>query len=98
VPISTLLAGVVHGRSLSGNRAFELVQETWCRVVPQAVAERARPLSFRGGRLVVGVASAPLFEELRCFRGDEFLALLNRELKSRTDTTLSVEKLEIRRA
>ncbi|MEM7204236.1 MAG: DUF721 domain-containing protein [Planctomycetota bacterium] len=46
-------------------------------------AAHCRPVSERGGRLVIEVDSAPLFAELHGFRREEVRLAMNERLKSR---------------
>lgn len=96
-PIASILSRVLHHRGFSSTLAHREVFSAWHRVVPTAVGERTRPVSFRGGVLTVIVESAPLMEELRCFRAGEFLTLLNGEL-SEAACTVAVRKVIFRRS
>lgn len=96
VPLADLLGRWSQGRGLSRSGEFRAVASAWERVVPEAIAARARPFSFRGGRLVVAVASAPLLSELQCFRASEFLPLLNRALAG-SGSGVTVRQVEFRR-
>lgn len=93
-----VLSQVLHKRGLGRRLEHRAVFEAWERIVPETIARRARPVSFRAGRLIVAVASAPLLEELRCFRASEFLQLLNRELTGGDGPHCLVQKVEFRRA
>lgn len=67
--------------------------------MPESIRTRTRPLSFRGGRLVVRVDSAALYEELLGFRSGEFLRMLNGYLGRHREGGLgiAVRELEFRR-
>ncbi len=99
LPLRELLNQVLLKRGITRTVEHRVVFEAWERVIPDNIRTRTRALSFRGGRLLVGVSSAPLFEELRCFREAEFLRLLNEEI-TRTGVTPAplVTRLELRRA
>ncbi len=96
--IREVLGLVMQKRGLGRRAEHRAVFEAWERIVPESIAKRARPVSFRAGRLIVAVASAPLLEELRCFRASEFLQLINRELTGGDGPHLLVQKVEFRRA
>jgi len=96
--IRELLGHVMQKRGLGRRLEHRAVFEAWERVVPEGIAQRARPVSFRAGKLIVAVASAPLMEELRCFRAGEFLRLLNHELTGGDGPHCLVQKVEFRRA
>ena len=97
VPISDLMSAFLHKRGLSRGQEHRAVFSAWERVVPRAVGERSRAVSFRNGILIVVVPSAPLLEDLRCFRAGEFLELLNGEL-ARAGECVTVRKMDFRRA
>lgn len=80
VPIAELLGRFMQRRGFSRTNEHRAVFRAWETVVPRAIGERTTPVSFRGGTLTVRVHSAPLMQELRCFRAHEFLPLLNRAL------------------
>ena len=84
-------------RGWSRGAEHRAVFETWLQVVPETIGRRARPVSFRGGRLILVVESAPLLQELRCFRQSEMLTLLNQKLSANGHQVL-VEQLEFRRS
>ena len=69
----------------------------WSEVVPHTINQRTRAVSFRNGRLLVVVESAPLMQELQCFRQAEFLSLLNTRLVARGQQVI-VRQLEFRRS
>ncbi|MBL7008395.1 MAG: DUF721 domain-containing protein [Planctomycetes bacterium] len=96
--IRELLSSVMQARGLGRRLEHRAVFEAWERVVPEAFAKRARPVSFRASKLIVAVSSAPLLEELRCFRASEFLRLLNHELTGGEGPHCLVQKVEFRRA
>jgi predicted nucleic acid-binding Zn ribbon protein len=73
------------------------VFEAWAQVVPESIGRRTRAVSFRGGRLIVIVESAPLMQELQLFRQAEFLSLLNSQLVNRGQQVI-VRRLEFRRS
>ena len=95
VPIADLLTRFMHQKGWSRAREHRAVFGAWESIVPENIARRTRPVSFRGGTLLVIVTSAPLMEELRCFRADEFLGLLNRELELQA-AGVTVNRVEFR--
>lgn len=97
-PIGDLLGRLLQRNGLARRHEAGAAFAAWEKVAPPAVGARTRALSFRGGKLVVAVRSAPLLEELRCFRAGEFLALLNQALAAdpRADG-VQVRALEFRR-
>ena len=97
VRISDLMSAFLHKRGLGRGQEHRAVFSAWERVVPRAVGERTRPVSFRNGWLTVVVPSAPLLEDLRCYRAGEFLELLNGELASAGEG-VTVRKVDFRRA
>ena len=97
VPASELVGKVMQEFGLSRGREHRAVFRARENIVPGPVAKHARTASFRGGKLVVTVTSAPLLEELRCFRGGEFLGLLNEELAKEPEGGLVfVRRIEFR--
>ncbi len=77
--------------------AHRAVFEAWDSVAPENISGRCRAVSFRNGRLIVKVNSAPLLEELRCFRTGEFLSLINEELgRDETGVVPVIRKVEFR--
>lgn len=64
--------------------------------MPPEIAARTRPLAFRNGVLSVQVRSAPLLEELRCFRRGEVLQRLNHDLARLRGTSVWVQDLDLR--
>jgi predicted nucleic acid-binding Zn ribbon protein len=93
-----VLSRLMHQRGLGRNAEHTAVFAAWGRIVPDTIAQRTRPVSFRAGRLIVAVSSAPLLEELRLFRASEFLQLLNRELSASDGPHALVRTVEFRRA
>ncbi len=83
-------------RGLSRSGEFAAVCRAWEKAVPPEVQSRTRPLSFRNGVLSVQVTSAPLLEELRCFRQGEVLQRLNHDLARNRGTSLQVRELDLR--
>ncbi|KAA3611615.1 MAG: DUF721 domain-containing protein [Planctomycetota bacterium] len=79
-PLRELLSSFLHRRGLARGAEHRLVFEAWRRVVPPGIERKTRPVSFRGGRLLVIVDSASLLSELQGFRRQEFLRLLNQNL------------------
>ena len=97
VHIGDLVGSFLQKRGFSRGQEHNAVFAAWERVVPAAIGERTRAVSFRNGFLTVVVPSAPLLEDLRCFRAGEFLELLNGELV-RAGECVTVRKVDFRRA
>lgn len=96
--IREILGPVLRQRGIGRGHEHRAVFEAWERVLPASFAARARPVAYRSGRLVVAVASAPLLEELRCFRASEFLRLLNHELVGGEGPHVVVRQIDFRRS
>ncbi len=84
-------------RGWSRGAEHRAVFDAWLQVVPATIGKRARPVSFRSGKLILVIESAPLLDELRCFRQSEMLALINRKLSAAGHHVL-VQRLEFRRS
>jgi len=97
VLLGDLIGKVLRSRGLSAPAQHRAVFSAWEKIVPPVISSRCRTVSFRNGKLMIQVESAPLLEELRCFRASEFLGLLNAEL-SRNSLNIPVQKLEFRRS
>jgi len=96
--VGEIISRVLHKRGWTRTVAHRTVFSAWGRVAPETIAARSKPLSFRSGKLLVAVSSAPLLEELRCFRSGEFLNLLNGELSRDPDgKNVVVSEIEFRR-
>lgn len=91
--VTRLLQRQGWGRATEHRAVFS----AWEEVVPKTIAARTRAVSFRGGRLLVIVDSAPLMQELQCFRQDQFLSLINHHLVARGDSVV-VRRLEFKRS
>ena len=78
-----ILARLMQRKGWSRGGEHREVFAAWNEVVPTTIAKRSRAVSFRQGKLIVVVESAPLMQELRCFRQDEMLSLLNTQLVER---------------
>jgi len=96
VPIREILGRVIQKTGASRSAEHRQVFRGWEKIVPESIASRTRPVSYRNAKLIVIVDSAPLFEEMSCFRQDEFLSLLNGWL-SQQNVTTTVRNLEFRR-
>ncbi len=68
-------------------RPFE-VYDCWKQVVGAKLAQRARPVKFTRGELVVQVDSAPHLHELQNFTGEQYRARLNQRLGAEKVRTL----------
>jgi predicted nucleic acid-binding Zn ribbon protein len=97
VPVSEIVSRLLQKKGWSRGWEHRAVFEAWEAVVPQTIGSRSRAVSFRNGKLIVVVESAPLLQELRGFRQAEFLSLLNSRLVTTENSTL-VRQLEFRRA
>jgi hypothetical protein len=53
------------------------------RILGPDTADQCEVLGFRGGRLTVEVASAPLYAELRSFRTEEIRRALNEHVEDK---------------
>lgn len=99
MPIADLLDRSLQRNGYTRHKAIGAVLAAWERVVPPRIAERAVPLRFHNGQLVVAVSSAPLLEELHGFRSGEFLALLNQALSQDPQSDgVQVRAVDFRRA
>ena len=99
VPIIDLVNQVFQKHGLSRGTEHRLVFESWQRIAPPIYHERCKALSFRSGRLIVAVQSAPLLEELCVFRSSEFVSLLNQDLSVRGEAAhVVVRSIEFRRS
>jgi len=99
VPIIDLVNQVFQKHGLSRGTEHRLVFESWNRIVPPIYTERCKAVSFRNGKLIVAVQSAPLLEELRGFRDAEFVSLLNQDLSVRGEAAhVVVRTIEFRRS
>lgn len=76
--VGDFLSGIL--RDLGHKRRRLALQEALEHAVGEAAAPSCQVAGFRAGRLVVEVASAPLFAELRSFRADELRQAINTEL------------------
>lgn len=98
-PVREIISKVLHQKGLTRTVAHRAVFDAWGRIAPETIALRSKPISYRAGKLLVAVSSAPLLEELRSFRSGEFLNLLNDELSRDPDgKNVVVNKVEFRRA
>jgi len=97
VHASEILSRLMQRQGWSRATEHRAVFAAWQEVVPKTIAARTRAVSFRGGRLLVIVESAPLMQELQCFRQDQFLALMNHHLVARGDSIV-VRRLEFKRS
>ena len=93
------ISRLLHRRGWNRTAEHRAVFQAWEAVAPDTIQKRTRPVSYYSGRLTVAVQSAPLLEELRCFRSGEFLNLLNHELgKHPEHRHAAVQRIEFRRA
>ena len=97
VAVSDLLAPLARRFGWSRRAAHRAVFDAWDSIAPENISARCRAVSFREGRLIVKVNSAPLLEELRCFRASEFLGLINEELnREKTGVVPVIRKVDFR--
>ena len=98
-PLGDLVNRAFHRHGWSAGAAHAHVFEAWSGMLPAGLRERCRPVSFRGGRLVVAVDSSPLLEDLSSFRAPELLRTLNDALRLAGRVPLTeVRALQFRRA
>lgn len=97
VRASDVVSRLMQKKGWSRGGEHREVFTAWSEVVPPTINQRSRAVSFRNGRLIVVVESAPLMQELQCFRQAEFLALLNSRLVARGQQVI-VRQLEFRRS
>lgn len=88
MPIGDLLPGALKSLGVPGKALSRRVTDAWAAVADPAWAGRARPLRLLGGALVVGVASAPLRQELTQFHAERLLAALRAYLPKDPITSL----------
>ncbi|PCH78933.1 MAG: hypothetical protein COB96_04890 [Planctomycetota bacterium] len=99
VLVREYISRLLHQRGWTRTSEYRAVFSAWERTIPESIAKRSKPVSFRSGRLIVVVSSAPLLDELRCFRSSEFLNLLNSDLGSHPESrNVVVQKLVFKSA
>lgn len=96
LPLGDLVNQAFQRHGWSRTTEHRLVFEAWDRIVPPHYLGRCRAVSFRAGRLIVVVESSPLLEELRGFRQEEFISLLNQDLVRTGQAQAIVRRLEFR--
>lgn len=77
-PVADFLSGIL--RDLGHSRQRRELQEALERAVGPAAAPSCRVAGLRAGRLIVEVASAPMFAELRGFRSEAVRLAINEHL------------------
>ena len=97
LPLGDLVNQAFQKHGWSRTTEHRMVFASWDRIVPPHYLGRCRAVSYRAGRLIVVVDSSPLLEELRGFRLEEFLSLLNQDLQRNGQTQTMVTRLEFRR-
>ncbi|MCH2101015.1 MAG: DUF721 domain-containing protein [Planctomycetes bacterium] len=97
IRVGDVLSRLLQKRGWSRGGEHREVFTAWSEVVPKTIGQRTRAVSFRNGRLIVVVESAPLMQELQCFRQTEFLSLLNNYLVARGQQVI-VRQLEFKRS
>jgi len=97
VPISEIVSQLMQKQGWSRGSEHRAVFDAWHHVVPETISKRSKAVSFRSGKLIVVVESAPLLQELYCFRQSEFLALLNQHLVNHSDNAV-VQHIEFRKS
>lgn len=97
VRVGDVLSRLMQKKGWSRGGEHREVFTAWSEVVPTTIGQRTRAVSFRDGRLIVIVESAPLMQELQCFRQAEFLSLLNTRLVARGQQ-VTVRQLDFRRS
>jgi hypothetical protein len=78
-PLGEVLARVLRGLRIEERRREGALGTAWDRAAGEGLAPRARPVSFRAGRLTVEVEGAALLQEVRGFRAEALLEALRRE-------------------
>jgi hypothetical protein len=97
IPITTIVSDVFGKMGISRGTEHRIVFDAWDPIVPPKFKNKCRASSFRNGRLIVEVKSAPLMQELKCFRQSEFVLLLNQEIKFNSNNqSLVVNKIEFK--
>jgi len=97
IPITTIVSDVFGKMGISRDTEHRIVFDAWDSIVPPKFKNKCRALSFRNGRFIVEVKSAPLMQELKCFRQSEFVMLLNQEIKFNSNNqSLIVNKIEFK--
>tara|TARA_B110000263_G_scaffold232266_1_gene228186 strand:- start:126 stop:449 length:324 start_codon:yes stop_codon:yes gene_type:complete len=96
VPLKELLGRVLQKAGHSRSAEHRAVFSAWEEIVPETIQERTRPVSYRNGKLIVVVESAPLMNELFSFRQGEFLHLINHYLQKQSVMT-TVQSIDFRR-
>jgi hypothetical protein len=98
VALGDLMRQASQRLGLGRNQEHNLVFQAWENIFPEKYRTRMHPTRFYSGCLSVAVSSAPLLEEMRCYRQSDFLALLNDELsRLNHQSTVVVRKLDFRR-
>ena len=69
-PVGDVVDRVVQGLGAPAAKAFSTVFSHWAEVVGDQVAAHTRPLSLRGGRLVVAVEEPGWATQLRWLEAD----------------------------
>jgi hypothetical protein len=97
VHINSIISDVFSKMGVSRGTEHRIVFDAWNSIVPSKFKNKCRALSYRNGRFIVEVQSAPLMQELRCFRQSEFVLLLNQEIRFNTNNqSLFVKKIEFK--
>ena len=78
--MSAVLARFLRENRLLGDVEEQRVMAAWQSAAGAGLRERARPVRFRAGELVVEVSSAAHLQELENFRGEGLRRSANREL------------------
>lgn len=98
-PLGDLVNRAFHRNGWSRAASHAHVFEAWNRILPAALSERCRAVSFRAGKLTLAVDSSPLLEDLSSFRSAELLRILNETLRLEGRLPLTeVRALAFRRA
>jgi hypothetical protein len=97
VPITTIVSDVFGKMGISRGTEHRIVFDAWNSIVPTKFKSKCRASSYYNGRLIVEVKSAPLLQELKCFRQSEFVLLLNKEIQINSNNqSLIVKKIEFK--
>lgn len=88
-PLSVVLAGYLRDTQLDSRMRESQVLSAWKTAVGPNLAERARPVRFSAGELVVEVSSAALLGELVNFTGETHRRAANKQLGTERIRTVS---------
>ncbi|MBC8369918.1 MAG: DUF721 domain-containing protein [Planctomycetes bacterium] len=97
IPITTIVSDVFGKMGISRGTEHRIVFDSWNAICPPKYKSKCRAASFHNGRFIVEVKSAPLLQELRCFRQSEFVSLINQEIQFNSNNqSLVVKRIEFK--